>query len=225
MLELDVHITSDGEVVVAHDATLDRCTDGAGAIAERSFAEIRKLDAGFRFTPDGVSYPYRGSGLRIPRLSEVLAQFSLPINIDLKPSQEGAESLLAAELRRAGAVERVCVGSSDDDVSARLLHVLPEACHFYPTRALAMTCGAVFSGVNPAESPYLVLDMPLYMGDARLLTRGLLDWARASARWINVWTIDETEEMHRLVAEGVGGIMTDRPDRLRQVLGEARSQI
>jgi len=221
MLEMDVHVTSDGEVVVCHDETVGRCTDGEGAVAQHSLAEIERLDAGYHFTLDGTSYPYRGAGLRIPRLSEVLSEFSLRLNIDLKASQPGAELLLASQLRRARAVDRVCVGSGDDEVASRLLAALPEACHFYPSRALAATCGSVFMGSTPDESPYLVLDMPLYMGDARLLTRPLLDWARSAGRWINVWTVDEIEEMRRLVTEGVGGIMTDRPDRLSQVLAGA----
>jgi glycerophosphoryl diester phosphodiesterase len=223
MIELDVHVTSDGEIVVAHDAALERTTDGEGAIAERTFAEIEGLDAGYRFTPDGVSYPFRGLGVRVPALRAVLAEVGVRLNIDLKPSSPGVEDALAAALRRAGAVERVCVGSSDDGTAERLVRALPEACHFYPARALAATWGAVRSGAVPTETPYLVLDMPLYLDDARLLDERLLGWARSAGRWINVWTVDDAGEMRRLVAEGVGGIMTDRPDVLRDVLLGASS--
>ena len=221
MIELDVHVTRDGEIVVAHDPDLSRCTDGEGPIAEHTLSQLEGLDAGYRFSRDGVTHPYRGLGLRIPRLTEVLARFGVRMNIDVKPPVPGLEALLSAELRRAGVVDRVCVGSAVDETAVRLVRALPEACHFYPTEALTAAFRAVHAGSPPApaDSPYLVLDMPLYQGDARLLSGPLLDWARATGRWINVWTVDETAEMHRLVDERVGGIMTDRPDRLRLVLG------
>lgn len=75
-LELDAHMTLDGEVVVLHDPTVDRTTDGSGAVAEMPLADLRRLDAGYRFSPDGgSSYPYRGRGLRIPTLAEVYDEF------------------------------------------------------------------------------------------------------------------------------------------------------
>jgi glycerophosphoryl diester phosphodiesterase len=223
MLELDVHVTRDGEPVVAHDAAVDRCTDGQGAIADLTMAEVERLDAGYRFTSDGVTYPYRGLGLRIPRLSQVLGRFGVRLNIELKPTAPGPEALLAAEIRRAGAAGRTCVGSADDQTGVRLLRALPEACHFYPREALSAVYAAVQVGAAPADSPYLVLDIPLYLGGVRLLGEPLLRWARGAGRWINVWTVDDQAEMRRLVAEGVGGIMTDRPDRLREVLAEVVS--
>jgi glycerophosphoryl diester phosphodiesterase len=74
---------------------------------------------------------------------------------------------------------------------------------------------------DPAESPYLVLDMPLFYEGIRLIDAAFLERARACGRWVNVWTIDDADEMRRLVADGVGGIMTDRPDLLRDVLDKA----
>ncbi len=96
---------------------------------------------------------------------------------------------------------------------------MPEACHFYPRDALTAFVLAVRAGEQPPEEArYTVLDMPLYFGDIRLVDEALLRAVDAHGKWLNVWTVDEPEEMRRLVAEGVGGIMTDRPDLLRQVL-------
>jgi glycerophosphoryl diester phosphodiesterase len=85
-LETDIQLTRDGEVVTIHDATVDRTTDGTGLVASSTLAELRRLDAGFRFTPDGgATYPMRGQGISIPTLAEVFAAFpTLRINIDLK---------------------------------------------------------------------------------------------------------------------------------------------
>jgi glycerophosphoryl diester phosphodiesterase len=222
MLELDVHLSRDGEVVVAHDATLERCTDGAGPLAALTLDALQRLDAGFRFTPDGRSFPFRGQGVRIPTLREVLRTFpGLRINIDLKTEASGAEQALAEVVRAEEALARVCVGGETDPAAERLLGVLPDACHFYPTNALAAFVMAVRSGAEPPrEERFHVLDVPLHFGGVRLVDGPLLAQAARAGKWVNVWTVDDAQEMRRLVRERVGGIMTDRPDLLRAVLDE-----
>ncbi len=226
MLEIDVHLTRDGELVVAHDDEVDRCTNGSGDVSGFSLAELCKLDAGYRFTRDGgQTFPFRGKGVQIPTLREVLEAFpTLRFNIELKRPQPGIEQAFAEELRRAGAVQRVCVGSSDDDVGERLHGLLPEAVHFYPLNALTSFVMALRSGEEPPDDPrFLVLDMPLEYAGVRLVDEPFMDAVRGLGRWVNVWTIDDPEQMRNLVKLGVGGVMTDRPDLLRQVLDEASS--
>ncbi|QRK04804.1 glycerophosphodiester phosphodiesterase [Archangium violaceum] len=221
VLETDVHLTRDGELVVAHDDTLERCTDGVGNIADHTLAELQRLDAGHRFTPDGGrTFPFRGQGVRMPSLRELLRAFpALRFNIEVKPDVPGIEDAFFQVLREEGAMERACVGSELDSVGERLARVMPDACHFYPRDALAAFVLSVRTGEQPPEDPrYTVLDMPLYFGDVRLVDEALLRAADAHGKWINVWTVDDPQEMRQLVTEGVGGIMTDRPDLLRQVL-------
>lgn len=221
MLELDVHLTRDGEVVVAHDATLERCTDGAGPLAALTLAELQRLDAGYHFTPDGgYTFPFRGQGVRIPTLREVLRAFpSLRLNVEVKPDVPGIEEVFVRLLRDEDALERVCMGSELDTVGERLAALVPEACHFFPREALTTWVLSVRSGNPPPEDPrYTVLDMPLYFQGVRLVDEALLHAASAHGKWLNVWTVDDTTEMHRLLDEGIGGIMTDRPDLLRQVM-------
>jgi glycerophosphoryl diester phosphodiesterase len=221
MLELDVHLTRDGALVVAHDADVDRCTDGAGPIASRTLEELQRLDAGYRFTPDGgATFPFRGRGVRIPTLRAVLDEFpGLRVNLELKPEADGAERVLVEALRQASALDRVCLGSADDQVAARLHAAAPDACHFYPERALTGLVMALKSGSPPpADDRWTVLDMPATFMDVPLIDRALLDAVAARDQWVNVWTIDEPAEMQALLALGVGGIMTDRPDVLREVL-------
>jgi glycerophosphoryl diester phosphodiesterase len=221
MLELDVHLSRDGEVVVAHDATLERCTDGTGPLAALTLAELRRLDAGFHFTPDGGrTFPFRGQGVRLPTLREVLRAFpELRINLELKPETPGAENALSQVLREEHAVDRVCLGSQHDAVAARLAALMPDACLFYPQEALVAFFLAVRGGEPlPVDPRYTVIDMPVYFGEERLVNESFLRAAAAHGKWVNVWTVDDPDEMRRLVAEGVGGIMTDRPDLLRQIL-------
>ncbi|HET9452167.1 MAG TPA: glycerophosphodiester phosphodiesterase, partial [Aggregicoccus sp.] len=226
MLELDVHLSRDGELVVAHDDTLERCTDGTGPLAARTLAELQQLDAGFRFSPDGgSSFPFRGQGVRLPSLREVLRAFpALRLNVEAKPDAPGIEEALAQLLREERALERVCVGSELDVVAERLLRTLPDACHFYPREALTAAVLALKSGEPAPDAPqFHVLDMPLYFGGVRLIDVPFLTATRALGKWVNVWTVDDPAQMRQLVAEGVGGVMTDRPDLLRDVLDGAPS--
>ncbi|MCY1045349.1 glycerophosphodiester phosphodiesterase [Corallococcus sp. bb12-1] len=219
MLELDVHLTRDGEVIVAHDDTLERCTDAEGPLAARTLEELRRLDAGFRFSPDnGHTFPFRGRGVRLPTLREVLRAFpALRLNVELKPDVAGAEDVLARLLTEEAALGRVCLGSEQDAIAERLVRVLPDACHFYPRDALAAFILTLKAGEAPPEDArYSVLDMPLYFGEVRLVDDALLRAAAERGKWINVWTVDDPAEMDRLLQEGIGGIMTDRPDLLRQ---------
>ncbi|GAC1375075.1 MAG: hypothetical protein NVSMB47_21450 [Polyangiales bacterium] len=129
----------------------------------------------------------------------------------------------AAALRAAAALDRVWIGSESDALGARLVAALPEACHFYPRDALTRAVMALKSGGElDADDPYTVLDMPLHFHGLRLVDPSLVTAARERGRWLNVWTVDDEAEMRRCVAEGVGGVMTDRPDLLRRVLDHAR---
>ncbi|MFP2931451.1 glycerophosphodiester phosphodiesterase [Pyxidicoccus sp. 3LG] len=223
MLELDVHLTRDGEVVVAHDATLERCTDGTGPLAALTLSELQRLDAGYGFTPDeGRTFPFRGRGARVPTLREVLRAFpGLPLNVELKPDVPGIEEAFAQLLKEEGALERVCMGSEQDAIGERLAARLPDACHFYPRDALAAFVIALRGGDTPPDDArYTVLDMPLYFGDIRLVDPAFLRECAARGKWVNVWTVDDPAEMRQLLQEGVGGIMTDRPDVLRQIMDD-----
>ncbi len=225
MLELDVQRTRDGELVVAHDETVDRCTDGTGRVMDLTWAELSRLDAGYRFTPDGRTFPFRGRNVRIPRLVEVLRAFDVRVNLELKPASHGSERELAELLRREGAVSRVCVGSEDDEIGARLFEALPDGCHFYPRQAATDFVLKVKWGEEPPrDDRFTVLDVPLTYDGAPVFDAALREAAERRGKWINVWTVDDPEQVRRLVAERVGGIMTDRPDLLMSVLDECKRQ-
>src|SRR5215210_2384008 len=113
-LELDVHMTRDGHIVVIHDATVDRTTSGTGAVSELTIDELRGLDAGFDFSPDGGSTrPYRGRESRVPTLEEVLREFpGVAVNIDIKAGSSDIEAAVLEVLREANALDRVLVVST-----------------------------------------------------------------------------------------------------------------
>lgn len=219
MLELDVHATKDGVVVVAHDATLERCTDGSGPIAEQTWAELQHLDAAFHFTPvGGAGTPLRGRGIGLPRFIDVYRAFpGLRLNVELKDERalDPLSTLLDGE---ADWTSRLCLGSEFDELGGRVVAAFPDACCFFPRDALAAFVLGAKGGEVVDDPRYLVLDMPYRWEDVTLFDAELARVAAAHGKWVNVWTVDAEADMRQALADGVGGIMTDRPDVLRAVL-------
>jgi glycerophosphoryl diester phosphodiesterase len=221
-LELDVHLTRDGYVVVIHDPTLDRTTDRTGAVAAMTLDELRETDAGYNFSPDGGdTHPYRGLGLRIPTLAEVLRECpGVVLNIDMKADRPGIEAAVLEVLREAGAEGRALV------VSSRLGAV---------RRFRRMSGGRISTGASRSETgifflfanlrlerllrpAYDALQVPLSYRGLPLVTRRFVQAAHAVGVRVDAWTINETEEMRRLLDLSVDVIMTDRPGTLADVL-------
>jgi glycerophosphoryl diester phosphodiesterase len=216
LLEIDVRPTADGEIVVFHDDVLDRCTDGTGPVEALTWSALQTLDAG-NAHPD-----FRGRGVRVPRLADVLDRFpTLRFNIELKAGDARTVAAFIDLLRSRDALHRVCIGSESDTIAAAVYAACPEACHFFPAEALTAWVMAVKTGAPlPVDPRWSVIDMPFEWQGMRLVDADLLQAARSAGLWVNVWTVDEPEEMRYLVGLGVGGIMTDRPDLLREVLAE-----
>lgn len=198
MIELDVQLTSDGEVVVMHDWTLERTTDGAGAVRERTLAEIRRLDAGAWFGP-----AFRGT--RVPTLAEVLAAVALPVNIELKPvGNDGLEARALAVVESAGALARVVFSSFDAGALERVRALTARA-----TLAVLWDAGPVSEAVARARR---VGARALHLRK-ELTTPDALALASAAGLPVRAWTVNELGEMDRLVAAGVEGVFTDFPER------------
>lgn len=214
LIELDVHASADGEIVVFHDDEVDRTTNGSGPIRALTWAEIAALDAGHGLPG------WAGRGATVPRLVEVLRAFpELPLNLEIKPDRPELAGPVVALLEAEGALDRVCLGSFHDSVGEALVEAAPAACHYYPQQALTQFVMSALMGQTPADDPrYSVLDMPMRHNGMQVLTPAVVAAARALGKWINVWTIDARADMDALLAMGVGGIMTDRPDVLREAL-------
>lgn len=221
ILELDVHRTSNGAFVVIHDATVERTTDGAGAVRDMTLAEIQSLDAGWDWSPDGETHPYRGMDLRIPALVDVLRTFpGVPVNIEIKPDDPLVASELCTLLRREGRRSTAMVVSFHDETLA----VFRRHCPGFATAAAPAEIRGFFvlntlylSELHtPTSEAYQV---PMQQGSLTIVNQRFVDGAHARNVDVHVWTIDTEDEMRRLLAMGVDGIITDRPDRLVRVLG------
>ena len=221
-LELDVHMTRDGHIVVIHDATVDRTTSGTGAVSEMTLDELRRLDAGHNFSPDGgPTRPYRGRGVRVPTLGEVLREFpGVEVNIDIKVGSPGIEESVLGVLRETKASERVLVVSTLHDVVKRFRKV---SGGHVSTGASRWEIGIFYISsrfrlehlVRPA---YDALQVPLRHRGIPLVTPRILKAAHANGVRVDAWTIHQADKMRRLLDLGVDVIMTDRPGTMAEVL-------
>ncbi|MEY2569120.1 MAG: glycerophosphoryl diester phosphodiesterase [Actinomycetota bacterium] len=223
-LELDVHCTADGHLVVCHDGTVDATTDGTGRIADMTLADVRALDNAYRFGPDD-GFPYRGRGHTIATLDEVLEAFpSTFLNLDIKetaPTVEPYEERLAETLRRFGRVDDVIVASFLDGATDAFSSFAPGVSTSAGTMATAMFWRAVQDGDDPPPMRHHALQVPPDYEGTAIVDEHFVERAHAAGIAVHVWTIDEPDEMRRLLALGVDGIMTDRPSVLADVLRTA----
>ncbi|RMI37903.1 glycerophosphodiester phosphodiesterase [Streptomyces triticirhizae] len=188
-VELDLHLSWDGALVVMHDARVDRTTDGTGAIAELTLAELRRLDA--------------GQGERVPTLAEVVAEVEGHLQLEIKDAAAARE--LAGFVADHGLAGRVTVISFHDAALAAFAEELPgvplglvtgESTATAPERAAALGCGLV-----SCELPWLT---------AEVVAR-----CRAAGLSVIAWTVNTAEQLARARGLGLDGVVTDRPEIVR----------
>lgn len=217
-LETDVHATRDGRVVAFHDDRLDLLTDGHGKVWDRDWDDVRRLDAAYHFDR-AHGHPLRGTGVGIPLLEEVLATFPrCLLNLDLK--QAGMEDLLAAEITRLGAEDRVLVGSFHDRRLTRFRKASGGrvATSAGPGEVLAATAASRLR--RPLHSAADAFQVPERSGPLRVVGKRFVEAAHAAGKQVHVWVVNDPAAMHRLLDLGVDGIVTDRADLLVEVLNE-----
>jgi glycerophosphoryl diester phosphodiesterase len=208
-VELDVQTSKDGEAVVIHDFTVDATTDGRGAVKDKTLAELKELDAGSWFDD-------RFAGQRIPTLQEVIVEVGhqLLLNIELKVKALGDSGLVAEVVRLIedhNLVHRAMISSFNPFALRRVKRLNPR-----------ISTGLIYHfdlPVHPIRTLFLFLaDPDALHPEKRLVNQECVRWAKERGYRVNVWTVDEPAEMKRLIALGVDGIITNRPDVLRKVL-------
>lgn len=225
VLELDVHSTLDGKLVVLHDRTIDRTTNGQGNVKDLTLDELKKLDAGYKFTTDGgQTFPFRGKGITVPTLEEILAAFpSMTFNIEPKQQTPSITKPLCAILREKNATGNVIVGSFRqevlDEFRRECAEVATSASPSEVSRFLAYYKTGIASSYAP---PMQALQVPENVGYLNVVSKDFVETAHKLNLKVHVWTINKPEDMQRLLDMGVDGIMTDYPDRLLELLGRGK---
>ena len=228
MLELDIHETSDHVIIVMHDATVDDTTNCTGLIKEMTFAELRECDAGYEWTQDGETYPYRGIGLVVPSLEEVLDTYpDTPVNIEIKQSEPSLVDNLVALVRQYEFEDKMVGASFSDDILAELRAAAPEI-------ATSLGEGESISFwiksnapidpeyVPPGEFLQFPVEYDLGGGNiVEVLHPGFMQRVEEHDMYVHIWTVNDEAEMRELIeVHGVHGIMTDDPPLLTRVIEE-----
>lgn len=208
-LELDVRVTVDGTVVVLHDPTVGRTTDGSGAVAQMRAADVCALDAGARYTSDrGRSHPYRGGDVRIPTFAEVLDAFqNVPLLVEVKTA--AAMGPLAAIVRRHDALHRV-VPASAVHRALTIFRTDPFTCGA-SMRDIAQLYFGGLIGLRPKRAPYRLLAVPDRWRGLAVPTARFVRAAHALGAAVHVWTVDDPRLAQKLWRNGVAGIVTNDP--------------
>lgn len=222
-VEFDLQASRDGRLVLLHDDAVDRTTDGTGPAAGLALAEIRELDAGYRFTADRErSFPFRGGGIRVPTLEEALeAAADLPVVAEAKSGAAGA--LLAEWLEgHPDEARRMLVGGFRGDAFEAAARRARWRCASREQLRPFVLAGKL--GLADRFAPDVDAAMvPERRGLIRVVTRRFLRDAHRHGIGVHVWTVNRPGTMRRLLELGVDGLITDFPARARRVVDERRA--
>jgi glycerophosphoryl diester phosphodiesterase len=215
-IELDVHLTADGELAVVHDPTLDRTTDRTTTVATATMADIRSADAGWAFPGDAGEYPFRGTGLTVPTLPEVVAWLpagvGLAVEIKAPAAADGVVAALdGAAVRTAGAVT---VMSFQESAINRVRELAPDI----PTGLLLVPGDQAERGLTWVVEHGHAAVMP-YETDLGPDPTSTIELARAWGAKVGCYVVNDPERMQQLAAAGLWGFVTDIPDVARAMLG------
>lgn len=217
ILELDVRLTADGYLVVIHDETVNRTTNGSGAVARLTWDEVRELDAGYRFKNLNGDFSFRGKGCGIPLFLELLEELPhVRLNVDAK--DPAAAAPLVELIHATGAWNRVLLATEGDEGRAEPLGyrgpvgaTRRQATRFYLLHRVPLL-GELYTPRADA------LQVPFFWEGRQVTTPAFIRRAHRCNIPVHVWTIDDPGEMETLLEWQVDGIQSDRPDLLAEVL-------
>lgn len=224
VIETDTHLTKDEQFVISHDADVSRVSNGQGLIADFTLAQLKNLDAGHEFTPDGGKmFPYRGKGITFISVGEMLEAFPKQrFNIDLKDNNPSQVTLWAELIKEHDAMDRVLTASQ---FSKNLTLVRRE----FPDMATSFSAGEVlrfyirnkFGGLKRLKKKKFggnALQVPVKMAGLRIVSEKAIQNAHELGFKMHVWTINDVPTMKALFQMGVDAIFTDNPRILKEVI-------
>jgi glycerophosphoryl diester phosphodiesterase len=219
-LELDVHLSRDGVVVVHHDRTLDRTTNLRGPVESRTAEELARADAAYSFGRDG-SFPFRGRGFGVPLLSDVLTRYrDVPIIVELKVNTSELAEAVVEVVRRAGAVDRVCLGSFGLRALRTVRRVEPAIATSAAREEVRWALYRSWCRWPVSRVAYSCYQVPEWAGRTHVVSPLFIRAAHGAGLPVQVWTVDSASGARRLLDWGVDALITDRPDVIVGVVKE-----
>ncbi len=219
VLDFDLHMTADKVLVILHDTTVERTTDGQGVVAEMTWPEVEKLDAAYRFTRDGRTYPLRGKGYGIPRLDEVLRTYpDWRLQIEVKQAPPAIAQELAKVLKQFEAEDRVLLSCFDDSMMKGLRLACPRvATSATPLEIRAMVLASRLHLEGLISPDYSALQIPLRHSGIDLVTKRTVDAAHKRGVKVLPWTIDNEDDAEICRKAGADGFNTNLPTKMERV--------
>lgn len=223
VIDVDVRVSGDGVLIAFHDVTLERTTNGTGRVDRKPYAELAKLDAGYDFTLAG-KHPYRGKNLRIPTLETVLKRFpSMLVTLDVKDERESLAKPLCELITGLGRADNVYIGTD----STAQVEIFRTACPAVRTSGTMADRRAMRAARDAADTSFVTkqrVSQPEYRASdgTMRITPEYLAFAHSKGIAVLTWVVDSPNDMATLIAMGVDGIYTRRPDVLVKVLQDAQ---
>ncbi|MEO8258139.1 MAG: glycerophosphodiester phosphodiesterase [Acidobacteriota bacterium] len=223
-LELDVHLSRDGIVVVHHDDALDRTTNLQGPVAERTAAELGRADAGFRFGA-AAGFPFRGRGINVPTLTDVLHHYrDVRIIVELKGHRVALARATVDAVRAAGAIDRVCLGAFGTGLLRAARAAEPALATSASGSEVRWALYRSWCRLPMPRARYTGYQIPEWAGRTRVVTPRFIKAAHRAGLGVQVWTVDEPADARRLLASGADALITDRPDLMVPLVRGIRLQ-
>lgn len=230
VFEYDIHMTADGHLVVIHDPTVDRTTNGSGLINEMALEEVQALDAGYQFIDEAAKYSYRDQGVYIPTVVEVFERYpNMRQLIEIKDTNnpdlyEEIIQKFWGLIKDYKMEDQVMIGSFDHQINERFEEVsggrIPIGAGEQAVRDFANMHVPYLNGL--AKSSVDSLQLPVEEEGHNLASRNIIRSAKKRNMAIYYWTINEEEEMKELILKDVDGLITDYPDRMNNVIKELK---
>ncbi len=221
VVDIDVQLSADGVPMALHDATLDRTTNGSGRVSEHTAGELIVLDAGWAFD-DGGGFPFRGQGITVPTIEQVLTAFPTQLTtLDMKDQRLVAVAPICELLVRLDRADTVYVGVDTDEQVLEFRRLCPSI-HTSGTSAERTLMRAARESGDPAFTTKQLVSQPSYLGDdgQPRVTPESLAFSHSHDIAVLTYVVDDPAAMHDLIEMGIDGIYTRRPDLLIEALAE-----
>lgn len=223
VIETDVHITRDEEIVIFHDETVDRITNGKGKISNLNLEELKLLDIGYFFKDEKGNYSFRGKNFHILTLDELFTTFpDTQVNLDIKTPDKRAIELVGNKIRQYGRETNIIVGSFHQEI----IDLLRDK---YPTVYTAAGPNDVKKFIlrhsiklnwTMRNFKYQCFQIPVFHGNRRIITKKFVNWAHKKELAVHAWTINDETTMRELIELKIDGIFTDKPSLLSEISEE-----